>query len=138
MNILRHKNGYIGNTKIVYCGRLKSNKQWKLGNPFSWKRSQARWLVKDLKECLDKFKLFTWDLINERWNKFNPEDIEFAQQYWTQMKSLANQIKQGEVDALTCFCGEWKNFTPVKGVPYECHTQILYAACLYMIEKEIV
>ncbi|MBD2499865.1 hypothetical protein [Anabaena azotica] len=144
MNILKFKNGYVGNNRLVYCGRPKKDEYYVgqlligLGNPYSWKRNKkAKFQVKNLDESLTKYRKFTWKLIccyrDRKLDELQPWEFR----YWQLMNLLAIAIMNNEIDGLVCWCTEIQDYVPIKGQEV-CHTQILYAACLYMIDKELV
>ncbi|MBD2458345.1 hypothetical protein H6G80_30295 [Nostoc sp. FACHB-87] len=63
MNILKYRDGYIDNPRLVYCGRPKKDEYLcqqlliGLGNPFAWKpTNKAKFKVKNLAESLSKYR----------------------------------------------------------------------------------
>ncbi|MBD2629907.1 hypothetical protein [Trichormus variabilis] len=144
MNILKFKDGYIGNPRLVYCGRPRKDEYYcqqlliGLGNPYSWRNSKkAKFKVKNLAESLSEYRKWLWKLIccyrDRNLDKLHPWEFR----YWQLMKHLAIVIAKGNIDGLVCFCREIHNYLPVKGQE-KCHTQILYSACLYLIDSGLV
>ncbi|MBD2440602.1 DUF4326 domain-containing protein [Nostoc sp. FACHB-110] len=144
MNILKYRDGYVSNPRLIYCGRPKNDEYLcqqlliGLGNPFTWKPTKkAKFKVRNLAESLSKYRQWLWKLIC-CYKDRNLEQLQpWEFRYWQFMKCLAIAISNHQVDGLVCWCIEAKDYVPAKGLE-KCHTQILYCACLYMIESGLV
>lgn len=143
MQILKFRDGYIGKTEYIYCGRPKHDRYrfgqlvLGLGNPYAWKQlTKAKFKVANLQESLECYKQFTWKLIKARQNKNLISLESWEYHYYLCMEALAIAISQNQVQGLVCFCAD------IKADPHQanliCHTQILYSACLYMIQEGMI
>src|SRR5919199_2545256 len=146
MDILKFNNGYIGKDGLVYCGRPKNRNFFKgqllieLGNPFSWKKSAAKYLVKNLEESLSSYRSWMSDVIAATIAGKKTRQLEAWEiDYVTKVMALCQAIKANRVRGLVCWCIECKNYVPVKGLAdKKCHTQILLGCCLWLIEQKLV
>ncbi len=141
MDILKFQNGYVGQKGLVYCGRPKTKRysfnQLLIGleNPFSCQsNSVAKFQVTSLEECLKEYRKWLFKLLvsyqNCDLNKLQPWEFNYLQH----TLNLAEAISKNEVSGLVCWCVNHKSYVPTKGFE-KCHTQVLYAACLWLIES---
>lgn len=144
MDILKYKDGLIGQPGLVYCGRPKTN-NWShgqlligLGNPFSWKQTKlAKFKVKNLEESLSGYRRWLFKLLlahkEQRLKGLEPWEVDYLEK----TLELARSINKGEVSGLICWCVNVKDYVPEKDKE-KCHTQILYAACLWLIQENFL
>ncbi len=145
MDILKYRNELVGKPGLVYCGRPKTDSWYRgqlligLGNPFSWKPTRlAKFKVKNLEESLSGYRHWLFKLLSAHKEQCR-EDLEpWEIEYLHKTLELAQVVKRNEVYGLVCWCINIKNYVPVKSEKKQCHTQILYAACLWIIEQGLV
>ena len=145
MDILKYRDGLVGQPGLVYCGRPKTNTWYcgqlliGLGNPFSWKQTQlAKFKVQNLSESLSGYHRWLFKLLLA-YKEQRQDSLEFWEiDYLDKTLELARAIKRGEVYGLVCWCVNIKNYLPVKSDNKHCHTQILYAACLWLVRSGLV
>ena len=135
----------MGQPGLAYCGRPRKN-TWSngqlligLGNPFSWKPTKlAKFKVQNLEESLSGYRHWLFNLLMAH-KKQQLEGLEsWELDYLEKTLELARSITKGEVSGLVCWCLNFKNYVPVKTQKKQCHTQILYAACLWLIAEGLV
>ncbi|HLO85478.1 MAG TPA: hypothetical protein VK203_10810 [Nostocaceae cyanobacterium] len=145
MNILKFRDGYIGNPQLIYCGRPRQNNYYLgqlligLGNPYAWKPgTKAKFKVANLQESLECYRGFTWKLIKaaKDGQLFTLEAWEYH--YFLCMEALAIAIKRKLVKGVVCFCVNIEDYTPNSNSDQFCHTQILLDACYWMIDNDMV
>lgn len=160
MDILKYRDGLVGQPGLVYCGRPKTNTMYcgqlliGLGNPFSWKQTKlAKFKVQNLEESLSGYRHWLFRLLDERRCSLRSDatttmkahkqqhlkSIEpWERDYEEKTLELARRIARGEVSGLVCWCISINNYVPDKSKAKQCHTQILYGACLWLIEQGLV
>ncbi len=145
MNILKYRDGFVGQPGLVYCGRPK-RKTWScgqlligLGNPFSWKQTKlAKFKVRNLEESLSGYRHWLFKLLSAYKEQCLDRLAPWERDYLEKILELAWAIKRGEVSGLVCWCIDVKNYVPLKTEKKHCHTQFLYAACLWLVEEGLV
>jgi hypothetical protein len=147
MDILKFKDGYVGKPGLVYGGRPKKEALLQgqlligLGNPYSWKKSKyVKGKVRDLAESLFCYRSWLATRIVDACKNGTSEKLKaWEQDYLTKVLALCQAIKAGRVRGLVCWCIDYRNYVPVKGLAdKKCHTQILYNCCLMLIEQGLV
>jgi hypothetical protein len=147
IDILKFKDGYCGQEGLVYGGRPRQERYIKgqlligLGNPFSWKKSKfVKGKVNNLEESLSAYRIWLFKLIEKYKKGTAKQELEaWERDYLRKVLALSQAIAQGQVMGIVCWCIQKKDYMPVKGLKdKECHTQILYGACLSLIEEKRV
>jgi hypothetical protein len=146
MDILKFRNGYCGQEGLVYAGRPRREKYMKgqllvgLGNPFSWKPSKyVKGRVNNLEESLAAYRTWLFKILKHYKNGEALRLEMWERDYVMKVLALSKAIAEGKVKGLVCWCTEKKNYIPKKGLDdKQCHTQILYAACLWVIENKVL
>lgn len=145
MDILKYRDGLVGQPGLVYCGRLKTNTWYcgqlliGLGNPFSWKQTKlAKFKVQNLEESLSGYHRWLFKLLLAHKEQHLDSLYFWEIDYLEKTLELAMAMKRGEVYGLVCWCVNTKNYVPIKGERKHCHTQFLYAACLWLLKESLV
>jgi hypothetical protein len=109
--------------------------------------------VQNLEESLSGYRYWLFRLLDERrcslhsaatttMKAHKQQHLEarepWERDYLEKTLELARIIARGEVSGLVCWCINTNNYVPDKSKTKQCHTQILYAACLWLIEQGVV
>jgi hypothetical protein len=146
MDILKFNSGWCGKDGLVYAGRPSKPRYVKgqllvgLGNPFSWKKSKyVKGQVKNLAEALATYRLWLNKLITHL-EKGTAKSLEtWEKDYLKKVLALSQAIKEGRVKGIVCWCTDKKGYIPKRGLAdKECHAEILYSACCWLIESNLV
>lgn len=147
MDILKFRDAYCGQEGLVYVGRPRREKYIKgqlligLGNPFSWKKSKyIKGKVNNLEESLSAYRLWLFKILEKYKKGTAKQELEtWERDYLRKVLALCQAIAQGKVKGIVCWCIQKEDYRPVKGLKdKKCHAQILYGACLSLIEEKRV
>lgn len=114
-----------------------SRKRLGLANPFAYRNERhsiskvsskqealdeyRKWLIE---KCIARYKSGLRDIGLEHWEKM----------YLSRVVILAKKIQAQQITSLGCWCINSKNYIPVPDGYERCHAEILYKACLSLID----
>ncbi|MBW4689607.1 MAG: DUF4326 domain-containing protein [Komarekiella atlantica HA4396-MV6] len=129
------KDSFWDEPTIRYVGRTRTG--LRLGNPWCEKYSrQARYFVETKQEAIDNYREWLHKKIIKDYILGVPT-IAFDKWevgYLTQVIVLARDIQSNRVLSLGCWCVTTLNYEPVPDGQEKCHAEILYKACLQLID----
>ncbi|MEH2172195.1 DUF4326 domain-containing protein [Nostoc sp.] len=122
---------------VKYVGR--SGKALGLGNPWSHKNGrQVRYYTSTPQAALDNYRHWLLEKLVPHYNsglKFiGLEDWEKV--YLSRVVLLSQEIESGKYTSLGCWCINVHDYVPVPDGYEKCHAEILYKACLQLVEKK--
>ncbi|WP_375501669.1 DUF4326 domain-containing protein [uncultured Nostoc sp.] len=138
MNILSmfNRDDLWDDSTIKYVGRSKN--ALGLGNPWSHLNArQARFYVSTPQAALDAYRYWLLKkLIPHYLSGMRFVGIEdWEKEYLSKVIQLSVHIKAGKYTSLGCWCINIQNYLLVPDGYEKCHAEILYKACLQLIEQ---